>query len=121
MQKLTKAEESLMQIIWRLGRCTVTDVIEQLGEPRPPHGSISSLVRIIEKKGFLDHKAYGKTHEYFPIIGKEIYGKATAARLISDYFEGSALTLVSALMQDEKVDTNELKLLISRFQDEKNA
>jgi BlaI family transcriptional regulator, penicillinase repressor len=118
MQKLTKTEESLMQIIWRLGRCTVSDVIEQLGEPRPPHGSISSLVRIIEKKGFLDHKAYGKTHEYFAIISKEIYGKATASRLISDYFEGSALTLVSALMQDEKVDTDELKSLIAQFKKE---
>jgi BlaI family transcriptional regulator, penicillinase repressor len=118
MQKLTKTEESLMQIIWRLGRCTVSDVIEQLGEPRPPHGSISSLVRIIEKKGFLDHKAYGKTHEYFVLISKEVYGKATASRLISDYFEGSALTLVSALMQDEKVDTDELKSLIEQFKKE---
>jgi BlaI family transcriptional regulator, penicillinase repressor len=118
MQKLTKTEESLMQIIWRLGRCTVSDVIEQLGEPRPPHGSISSLVRIIEKKGFLDHKAYGKTHEYFALISKETYGKSTASRLISDYFEGSALTLVSALMQDEKVDTDELKSLIDQFKKE---
>ena len=118
MQKLTKTEESLMQIIWRLGRCTVSDVIEQLGEPRPPHGSISSLVRIIEKKGFLDHKAYGKTHEYFAIISKEAYGKSTASRLISEYFEGSALTLVSALMQDEKVDTDELKSLIAQFKKE---
>jgi BlaI family transcriptional regulator, penicillinase repressor len=107
-----------MQIIWRLGRCTVSDVIEQLGEPRPPHGSISSLVRIIEKKGFLDHKAYGKTHEYFALIPKENYGKATASQLITDYFEGSALTLVSALMQDEKVDTAELKSLIAQFKNE---
>ena len=118
MEKLTKTEETLMQIIWRLGRCTVTDVIQQLGEPRPPHGSISSLVRIIEKKGFLDHKAYGKTHEYFAIISKETYGRATVSRLISEYFEGSALTLVSALMQDEKVDTDELKSLISQFKKE---
>jgi BlaI family transcriptional regulator, penicillinase repressor len=118
MQKLTKTEESLMQIIWRLGRCTVSDVIAELGELRPPHGSISSLVRIIEKKGFLDHKAYGKTHEYFAIIPKENYGKATASQLISDYFGGSALTLVSALMQDEKVDTAELKSLIAQFKND---
>jgi BlaI family transcriptional regulator, penicillinase repressor len=118
MQKLTKTEESLMHIIWRLGRCTVSDVVEQLDEPRPPHGSISSLIRIIEKKGFLDHKAYGKTHEYFAIISKETYGRATASRLISEYFEGSALTLVSALMQDEKVDMDELKSLIAQFKKE---
>ena len=65
MQKLTKAEEEMMQYIWKLQRCTVSDLLDQLGEPRPPHSSISSIVRILEKKGFVGHKAYGKTHEYF--------------------------------------------------------
>ncbi len=61
MKKLTKAEEDIMQIIWRLERCTVSNVLEQLGKPKPPHSTISSIVRILENKGFVDHKAYGRT------------------------------------------------------------
>ena len=69
-KKLTKAEEEIMQIIWRLERCTVSNILEDLGTPKPPHSSISSIVRILEKKGFVDHKTYARTHEYFPIVTK---------------------------------------------------
>jgi BlaI family transcriptional regulator, penicillinase repressor len=117
-QKLTKAEEEIMQHIWRLGRCTVSDIlndIEASGEARPPHSSISSIVRILETKNFVGHKAYGKTHEYFPLVEKSIYGKGSLTRLISDYFDGSVASLVSHLAKEEQLDPTELRDLLDKL------
>ena len=117
-QKLTKAEEEIMQHIWRLGRCTVSDIlgdIEATGEARPPHSSISSIVRILETKNFVGHKAYGKTHEYFPLVEKSAYGKGSLTRLISDYFDGSVAALVSHLAKEEQLDANELRDLLDKL------
>ena len=72
MKRLTKAEEQVMQIIWNLERCTVRDIIDTLGGTNTPHSTISSIVRILDKKGFLGHKAYGRTYEYFPLFPKMI-------------------------------------------------
>jgi predicted transcriptional regulator len=79
---LTKAEEEVMGIIWSLDRCLVRDIIDKLGDPDMPHSTISSVVRILEKKGFVNHKAYGKTHEYFPIVTKEDYAQAGVKSLV---------------------------------------
>ncbi|MBK7429297.1 MAG: BlaI/MecI/CopY family transcriptional regulator [Saprospiraceae bacterium] len=114
MQKLTKAEEEIMQLIWQLGPCTVSQVIDLIEEePKPPHSSISSIVRILEKKGFVDHKAYGRTYEYFPIVSKEEYSGSTVKSLINDYFEGSVKSLVSFLVKQEKVDKDELMKILN--------
>ena len=117
-QRLTKAEEEIMQHIWRLGRCTVSDIlndIEAAGEARPPHSSISSIVRILETRNFVGHKAYGKTHEYFPLVEKSTYGRGSLSRLISDYFDGSVTSLVSHLAQDEQLDPDELRELLEKL------
>jgi BlaI family transcriptional regulator, penicillinase repressor len=117
-QKLTKAEEEIMQHIWRLGRCTVSDIlndIEATGEPRPPHSSISSIVRILESKKFVGYKAYGKTHEYFPLVEKSTYGKGSLTRLISDYFDGSVASLVSHLAKDEQLSPDDVRDLLDKL------
>jgi predicted transcriptional regulator len=113
MQKqLTKAEEEIMQIIWTKGRVLVSDILDEIGEPRPPHSTISSIVRILEKKGFVDHKAYGRTHEYFAIIPKEEYSKHTVRNLIEEYFGGSANSLVSFLVKEKDLSIKELTELM---------
>ena len=119
-KKLTKAEEDIMQILWRLERGTVSDlldVIENESEDgkRPPHSSVSTIVRILEDKGFVSYKAYGRTHEYFPIVSKEDYGKRSLSKLVSDYFEGSAQNLVSFLVKEENMDAAELKTLLDKL------
>ena len=118
--KLTNAEETVMQIIWRLERCTVRDILEDLGHPQPPHSTISSIVRILEQKGYLDHKAYGRTYEYFPIITKEQYSKRSIRDLVSDYFEGSMNQLVSFLVQEKDLNVEELSQLIEDMEQQKN-
>jgi BlaI family transcriptional regulator, penicillinase repressor len=112
LQQLTKAEEEVMQIIWKLGRCLVRDIIEQLGDPEMPHSTVSSVVRILEKKGFVDHKAYGKTHEYFPIVTKEDYAQHGVTSLMEKYFGGSPKKLVSFLVQSDNMDLKELNDLL---------
>ncbi len=119
MKSLTTVEEQIMQIIWKLDRCIVRDIINELEEPRPPHSTISSVVRILEKKGFVDHKAYGRTYEYFSIISKEAYSKKSLKGLAKNYFEGSMNNLVSFLVKEQEMDVKELTELIEQMNDTK--
>ena len=115
MKSLTKAEEEIMKDIWALGRCTVSDIIDGMEDPKPPHSSISSIVRILERKGFVDHKAYGRTYEYFPLISKEEYSKGSVLSLIQEYFNGSTPQLVSFLVAKEETSIEELQELIKEL------
>ena len=86
MERLTKVEEEVMQHIWALERCTVSDILHKYGHEKPPHSTISSVVRILEKKGYVGHKAYGRTYEYYVSIPKEAYSRQTLGKLVKDYF-----------------------------------
>lgn len=119
MQKLTKAEEEIMQLIWDLDRGTVSDLLERMEEPRPPHSTVSSVVRILEKKGYVNHKAYGKTHEYFPIVAKEDYGRRSLTDVLRNYFDGSVSRLVSHLVEDKKLSADEVQEIMKKL-DEKS-
>ena len=118
MKRLTKAEEEIMQLIWEHGPTTVSGLIEHMGTPKPPHSSISSIVRILEKKGFVDHKAYGRTYEYFPIIQKSDYSKFSIKKLVTQYFEGSMNELVSFLVKEDDISLDDLKELTKKFDDQ---
>src|SRR6185312_4964377 len=112
LPNLTKAEEEVMQIIWQLGRCLVRDVIDKLGDPDMPHSTISSVVRILEKKCFVGHKAYGKTHEYFRTITKDEYAQHGVKSLMEKYLGGSTKKLVSYIVQSENINLKELNDLL---------
>ena len=116
---LTKAEEEVMHIIWQLERCVVRDIIDKLGDPDMPHSTISSVVRILEKKEFVGHKAYGKTHEYFPIITKEEYAQHGVKSLVEKYFGGSPKQLVSFLVKSEDMNLKELNDLLKSIDNPK--
>ncbi|MFM2393732.1 MAG: hypothetical protein RLZZ546_1714 [Bacteroidota bacterium] len=111
IQKLTKAEEEIMHYFWEHGPALVSTIIESMPEPKPPHSSVSSIARILEKKGFLDHNTYGKTFEYFPIISKKQYSKFSIKKLIHHYFEGSVNELVSFLVKENDLTLTELEKL----------
>lgn len=118
MQKLTKAEEEIMYHVWALERCTVSDVIARLGTPKPPHSTISSIMRILEKKDFLGHKSYGRTHEYFPRIEKKDYSKNSLKNLVKNYFDGSMNKMVSFLVEENDLSLEDLGELIEKLEKE---
>ncbi len=105
-----------MQMIWATGRGTVSDLLQRIPEEeRPPHSSLSSVVRILEKKGYVGYKAYGKTHEYFPLIEKEAYGSRTLTDLMRDYFGGSAQRLVSHLVEKDHLSEQEIAEFLEKL------
>lgn len=112
LEELTKTEERIMQIFWQLKKAFVKDVIAKLPDkPKPPYNTISSVVRILEKKGYLAYKAYGKTHEYYPIISKSAYRKASMEKLLFGYFDNSPACLLSFIVEEEKLSEEEIEKL----------
>lgn len=106
-----------MQVLWDLQSAFVKDMIDRLPEPKPPYNTISSVVRILEKKGYVGYKAYGKTYEYFPLITKTAYRKHSFGKLFKEYFDGSAESLLSFMVKEENLsedDINNIKKLINK-------
>lgn len=103
-----------MLVMWRLKHAFVKDLIEHLpDDPKPPYNTISSVVRILERKGYLGFKAYGKTHEYFPLISKAAYRAASLKRMLTQYFDNSAADLVSFMVQEEALSPAEVQQLFA--------
>ena len=120
MKELTKAEDQIMQILWKLQKGFVKDIVEQIPEPKPAYNTVSTIVRILEKKGFVGYKAYGKTHEYFPIIAKEKYTRFYLNNLVKGYFNGSVQNLVSFFAKENKLDVQDIDLLMKQLEELKN-
>lgn len=98
-----------MQILWKIERGVVKDIIEHLPDPKPAYNTVSTIIRILETKGFVDHKAYGKTHEYFPVISKDEYSKKFIKRFVKGYFNNSFHKMVSFFSESEDIDIKELE------------
>lgn len=115
MKKLTKAEEQIMQELWELGKGFVNDIMDRLPEPKPAYNTVSTIVRILEQKGFIAHKAYGRTHEYFPLVNKEDYSREYLNNFTRNYFSNSYKALASFFANSENLSIKELeeiKLLV---------
>lgn len=110
-----------MQVIWELKKGFVKDVIEKLGEPVPPYNTISSLIRILEKKGFVGHKAYGKTHEYFPLISKIAYRSHTFKNLVANYFDGASGNVLSFMLEEQNLSPEEIEKAVAEINRTKTA
>lgn len=122
MEELTKTEEPIMQALWKLRKAFVKDIIEHLpDDPKPPYNTVSSVVRILERKGYVGFTAYGKTYEYFPLISKAQYRANTVKRMLARYFDNSPAALVS-YMVEETLSPKEVAQLRKLLDDEaKNA
>jgi predicted transcriptional regulator len=115
MKKLTKAEEQIMQVLWELEKGFVNDIVSLLPEPKPAYNTVSTIVRILEQKGFIAHKAYGRTHEYFPLIKKEDYSREYLNNFTQNYFSNSYKALASFFANTENLsvkDLEEIKILV---------
>ena len=115
MKELTKAEDQIMQVLWKLQKAFVKDIIEELPKPKPAYNTVSTIIRILETKGFVNHTAYGKTHEYFPIVSKEKYTKFYLNTMLTGYFNGSFKNLVSFFAQENKLSVADLEKLLKEL------
>jgi predicted transcriptional regulator len=107
LRELTRAEEEVMQILWNREPAFVKDILEEFPEPRPAYNTVSTIVRILEQKGFIGHKAYGKTHEYFSLVSKEEYKSFATGKLMESYFENSVEEMFSFFVREKKIDVQE--------------
>lgn len=112
MKKLTRKEEEAMKILWKAKKGFIKELIDMCPEPKPLYTTFSSVIRGLEEKGFINHKAYGKNHEYFPLIKKEEYRKFFMQEVVSDYFGSSYKNVVSFFVADKKLNSTDLKKLI---------
>jgi predicted transcriptional regulator len=120
MKELTKAEDQIMQILWALEKGFVKDIVEQMPEPRPAYNTVSTIVRILEKKGFIGYKAYGKTHEYFPLISKAKYTRFYLNNMVKGYFDGSVQNLVSFFAKENNLNVQDIDELMKHLEELKH-
>jgi len=119
MEKLTNKEEQIMQVLWKLKKAFVKEVVAELPAPKPHYNTVSTIIRKMEEKGFVGHEAFGNTHRYFPLIEKEKYTKSFMQKAIRNYFDNSYKNLVSFFAEQEKISVEELKEIIRIIENKK--
>ena len=119
MKQLTKAEEDIMQILWQLQKANVKAIIEELPEPKPAYNTVSTIVRILENKGFVDYEKLGKGHIYFPLVEKQDYSNQSINKLVENYFQGSFNSMVSFFVKKNDLSLNELESVLKEINKKK--
>jgi predicted transcriptional regulator len=120
MKTLTKAEEQLMQVLWKLGKGFLKDVVDAMPEPRPHPNTVATILKILADKGFVHYEPQGRNNLYRPAVAKSEYGKKSINQLIKGYFEGSPAKLVSQFVTDNKLTAKELEELLQQIRSTKN-
>ena len=116
MKLLTAKEEEIMDFFWKNGPLFVKQILDFYDEPKPHFNTLSTIVRGLEEKGFLDHNTFGNTYQYFAKVSEEEFSKTTLKNVIKKYFDNSYLGVVSSLVKEEKIDLEDLKKLISEVE-----
>jgi BlaI family penicillinase repressor len=120
MKNLTKAEEQIMQVLWDIESGFVKDILERLPDPKPAYNTVSTIVRILEKKGFVSHEAFGKTHQYSPTVSRDDYKEVYLKTFVENYFSNSYQEMVSFFTQDENLSLSELEEIMKMIKTEIN-
>ena len=121
MKPLTRAEEQIMQQLWKLKQAFVKDIIDKLPSPKPHYNTVSTLIKILVDKGFVGFKAYGKSHQYYPLISKEEYSKKTMNHFLKGYFGGSFSNMVSFFVKEKDISIRELESLLRQIKQPKKS
>ena len=120
MRELTKAEEQVMLILWEIKEGLVKEVIDKMTPPKPAYNTVSTIIRILEVKGFIDHEAFGKAHKYYPLISKEEYKRHATEKLLGNYFENSVESMFSFFVKEEKLDLSDVDEILKMINKIKN-
>ena len=119
MQKLTNKEEEIMQILWKLEKAFVKEILAEIKDDQPHYNTLSTIVRILEEKGFVSHVALGNSHQYYPIVAMEDYRKKFMTVAINNYFGSSYKNLVSFFAEEEKISADELREILDLIENKK--
>ena len=117
MTTLTKAEEQIMQILWETQAGFVTDLLQHFPEPKPAYNTVSTIIRILEKKGFVDHKSFGKSHQYYPLMSREEYRNDRFSSLMKDYFNNSMQQVLSQFGKSGSMNMKEADEIIKMMEE----
>ncbi|MCB0651456.1 MAG: BlaI/MecI/CopY family transcriptional regulator [Saprospiraceae bacterium] len=120
MQKLSKREEEIMQVLWQLEKAFVKEVVDLLPEPKPHYNTVSTVIRILEDKKFIGHKSFGKTYQYYPLIEKETYQNSAMGDMIRDYFDNSYKKMIAYFAKEEKISEDELDEILKMIKNKKS-
>lgn len=118
MKKLTRKEEEVMKILWKLEKAFVKDIVEQYDDPKPHYNTVSSLVRLLQEKGIVGFNQYGNTYEYFPLITKEEYRRTFMKQVVSDYFDNSYKSAVAFFVKEKGLSPAELEELVKMIKEQ---
>ncbi len=120
MSILTKAEEQVMQILWDEEEGFVKDLLQKFPDPKPAYNTVSTIIRILEKKGFVDHRSFGKSHQYYPLMSRDQYRNERFSSLMKNYFNNSMKQVLSHFGQDGSMDIKEADEIISMIEELKS-
>lgn len=120
IRELTKAEEEVMQILWRIKKGFIKDLLEKFEKPRPAYSTVSTIVRILIEKGFIDYKAYGRTHQYFPVISRDDYRRSRLNNLVRNYFSNSYQKMVSFFAREDSLTIKDMEEIMEMMKRETN-
>lgn len=120
IQQLTKAEEQVMQYLWKVGKGFLKDILEQFPEPKPHTNTVSTILKVLKDKAFVDYEVVGRQHEYFPLVSQEQYSKKTMRSLVKNYFSGSYKNAVSFLVEKNELSIEDIEMLLDELKNNDN-
>ena len=115
VSQLTKAEEQVMQYLWDLQKAFLKDILELFPEPKPHTNTVSTILKVLKDKDFVDYKVFGRQHQYFSLVSKEKYSGKSMKSLVKNYFEGSYKNAVSFLVEKNEISVEDLEMLLSEL------
>ena len=114
-RSLTKAEEQIMQVIWKLNKAFLREIIEALPNPRPHNNTVATILKILVEKEFVGINTFGRMHQYYPLVAKDAYSKSTLKTIVKSYFEGNYSNAVSFMVKENGLSIEELELLLKQL------
>jgi BlaI family penicillinase repressor len=120
MKTLTKAEEQVMQVLWKLDAAFLRDIVDEMPNPKPHQNTVATLLKILVEKEFVGITVMGRQHQYSPLISKEDYSKKTMKQIVKGYFEGSFSNVVSFMVKENNISVEELENLLQQIKKQQN-